>query len=125
MVNGSFLEFLPLPTVKVPLLFNEAVSNPDFILDTGFSGDLKVNQETATDLGIDSKDLAATYFRNANGQRVLGGLAHGFAELEGKRRSVEIIVADGPQLLGIKFLATFGYKAIVDCKNWECRLEYA
>lgn len=66
-----------------------------------------------------------TYMHNANGQRVPAGFAYGFAELEGKKKSVEIIVADGSQLLGINFLSVFGYKAVVDGKNWVCQLEAA
>lgn len=123
MVNGSFLDFRPLPTVKVLVEFNEAVSYPEFILDTGFSGDLKVDRQTAFELGIEKLDV--THIDNANGQRIPVGFAYGFAELEGKKKSVEIIVADGPHLLGINFLSTFGYKAVVDCKNWLCHLETA
>jgi predicted aspartyl protease len=125
MIDGFFLEYHTLPAVRIPVLFNEAVSTPDFILDTGFSGDLKVDHIAADDLDIDLRDASVVYIGNANGERVLARLTHGFAELEGKRRPINIIIADGPYLVGISFLATFGYKAIIDCKNWECRLEKA
>jgi predicted aspartyl protease len=123
MIPGSFLG--NLPTLRVPVEFNGAVSNPDFIIDTGFSGCLKVDSATAKELGIEEDKLDVVHVRNANGQKVPAGLAHGFAELESKKRAVEILVADGPYLLGINFIATFNYKAIIDCKNWECRLESA
>ena len=123
MVDGFFLNIRDLPAVKVPVVFGETVSSPDFILDTGFSGDIKVDTQTANDLGIDLNDAAITYIGNATGQRVPARLAHGFAELEGKKKPMNIIVADGPHLVGISFLSAFGYTAVVDCKNWECYLE--
>jgi predicted aspartyl protease len=123
MIEGSFLDFHPLPTVKVLVKFDETVVYSQFVLDTGFSGDLKVDPQTAAGLGIEN--LGTKYIHNANGQRVLVGFAYGFAELENKKKSVEIIVADGPHLLGIGFLAVFGYKSVVDCKNWICHLELA
>jgi len=123
MIEGSFSDFHPLPTVKVFVEFKEAVVYSEFILDTGFSGDLKIDLQTAVELGI--KELDMKYIYNANGQRVPVGFAYGFAELENKKKSVEIIVADGPHLLGISFLASFGYASFVDCKNWICRLEAA
>jgi predicted aspartyl protease len=123
MINGSFSDFHSLPTVKTSIECNAAISYLEFTLDTGFSGYIKINQEVADDLRI--KKLGLRYMNNANGQRVRAGFAYGFAELEGKKKSVEIIVADGPLLLGINFLAAFGYKAIVDCKNWACHLELA
>jgi predicted aspartyl protease len=123
MINGSFLDFRPLPTIKVLVKFNEAVVYPEFILDTGFSGDLKIDPERATELGIEK--LGTKYIDHANGQRVLVSFAYGFAELENQKKSVEIIVAAGPHLLGINFLAVFGYKSVVDCKNWVCHLELA
>jgi predicted aspartyl protease len=80
MVDGFFLNLRDLPAVKAPLVFGETVSSPDFILDTGFSGDIKVDIQTANDLGIDLNDAAIIRFGNANGKLVPARLAHGFAE---------------------------------------------
>jgi predicted aspartyl protease len=125
MVNGAFLDFINLPAIKVPIEFQGGVSAPLFIIDSGFSGFLKVNSETAKDLGMEESKLDVAHFRNANGERIPARLAYGFAELENQKKSIEIIVADGPELLGIGFMSTFGYKAIIDCKNWEARMEAA
>ena len=94
MVDGFFLNLRDLPAVKVPVVFGEAVSSPDFILDTGFSGDIKVDPRTANDLGIDLDEAAITHISNANGQRVPARLAHGFAELEGKKKPMSIILSN-------------------------------
>lgn len=126
MVQGSFIELRParpLPALKVVVEFNGAVSDPEFIIDTGFTGDIKIDLKTAGELGIGNLDV--TSIENANGQLIPAGFAYGFVEMENRKRSIEIVVADGPHLLGINFLATFGYKAIVDAKNWECHLELA
>ena len=125
MVDGFFLTFRNLPAVRVPVAFGQLVSNQDYILDTGFSGDIKVDLQTAKELGIDMGSIVAAHIDNANGQRVPAGLAHGFAEMEGRKKPVGIIIADGPHLVGMGFLSVFGYKAVVDGKNWECHLEFA
>jgi predicted aspartyl protease len=105
--------------------FNGAISYPEFVIDTGFTGDLKIDLKTAAELGIEYEKLDVTSIGNANGQLIPAGFTNGFSELQNRKKSIEIIVADGPHLLGINFLATFGYKAVVDCKNWECYLEAA
>lgn len=126
MVDGFFVTLRNLPAVKVLVSFGESmISGQDFILDSGFSGDVKVDVQTAQELGIPIDALSTTFIYNANGEHIPVGFAHGFAEMEGKKRPVNIIVADGPHLVGMGFLSAFGYRAIIDAKNWECHLEFA
>ena len=121
MVYGAFLADRDLPTIQVPIAFRETVLLPTFILDTGFSGDIKVDHQTADELGIVAQ--AVTYIDNANGERVAAQLSQGYAELENKKKPVAIIIADGPPLAGMGLFTMFEYKVVVDCKNKTAHLE--
>lgn len=121
MVHGSFLVDRDLPTIQIPIAFRETVIFPTFILDTGFSGYVKFDQQTADELGIVAKGV--TYVDNANGQRVLAQLSTGYAELENKKRPIDIIIADGPLLAGMGLFMLFEYKVVIDCKNRTAQLE--
>lgn len=115
MVYGSFLADRDLPTIQVAIAFGQTVLFPTFILDTGFSGDIKVDHQTAEELGIAAQGVGHTI--NANGERVLAQFSPGYAEIEGRKKPISIVIADGPHLAGIGLFSLFGYKVIVDCKN--------
>lgn len=121
MVHGSFLTDRDLPTIQVPIAFGQTVLLPTFILDTGFSGEIKVDEQTASELGIIAQGVG--YIDNANGQRISAKFSPGYAELEGKKKLISIIIADGPHLAGIGLFSLFGYKVVVDCKNKTAHLE--
>jgi predicted aspartyl protease len=121
MIQGSFLIDENLPAISVAVSFGQTVLYPSFILDTGFSGDLKVDEQTAADLGIVAPGVG--YVTNANGERVLAGLAQGYAEMEGKKAPITIIIINGAHLAGIGLFSVFGYKAVVDCRKKEAYLE--
>jgi|SRR5580704_7231365 predicted aspartyl protease len=121
MVHGSFLADRDLPTIQVAVAFGQTVLFPTFILDTGFSGDIKVDQQTAEELGIIAQGVG--YIDNANGERVPAQFSPGYAEMEGKKKPISIVIANGPHLAGIGLFSLFGYKVVVDCKNKTAHLE--
>jgi len=121
MIPGLFLLDQGLPVLRVTVSFRKIVLSPYFILDTGFSGDLKIDERTAADLGIVSPGVGK--FTNANGELVLAGTAQGYAEMEGKKAPITIIIKKGAHLAGIGLFSVFGYKAVVDCKKKEAYLE--
>jgi predicted aspartyl protease len=121
MISGSFLIDEGLPVIQVPVSFGSTVLYLSCILDTDFSGDLKIDEQTATELGIVSPGVGK--FTNANGELVLAGTAQGYAEMEGKKAPVTIIIKKGAHLAGIGLFSVFGYRAVVDCKKKEAYRE--
>jgi predicted aspartyl protease len=121
MIWGSFLSDRDLPIVQIPISFGQTTLYLSFILDTGFSGDLKIDERTATELGITAPGVG--HFINANGQDILSGTAQGYVELESKKAPVTIIIANGAYLAGGALFTLFGYRVVVDYKNREARLE--
>jgi predicted aspartyl protease len=121
MVHGAFLADRDLPTIQVPVAFRETVLFPTFILDTGFSGYIKVDQQTADELGIEVQGV--THIDIANGERIPAGVSTGYAELENKKKPIDIIIAKGSPLAGMGLFTLFEYKVVVDCKNRTAHLE--
>jgi predicted aspartyl protease len=121
MMQGSFLEERELPTIQFPIFCGPTMMESVFILDTGFSGDIKIDHLVATKLGVITQGMR--YFENANGERVAAGFSLGYAEMEGRKRIVNIIIADGPHLAGGGLFSLFGYKAVADFKNKKTHLE--
>lgn len=94
----------------------------EFVLDTGFSGDLKIDEQVAKELGVVA-GVQGMRFRNANGESIFAKSVHGFAELEGRRVPIKILVVDGMSLAGMGLFGAFGYRISIDCKNEEVYLE--
>lgn len=88
--------------------------NPYFILDTGFSGDLKVSPKTAQELGL--VPIGIEKVTVVHGEVVPTPVAVGYAAMEGAVNSVSILISRGSQLAGIGLFTKFGYKAMIDCK---------
>lgn len=121
MVHGSFLTDRDLATIQVPIAFRETVVLPTFIIDTGFSGDIKVDPQTADELGIETQGVA--HIDIANGEQIAAGLSQGYVELENVKKPVAIIIANGSPLVGMGLFTLFKYKVVIDCRNRTAHLE--
>ena len=94
---------------------DRAIQTPNFILDTGFTGDIQVTKKVAQDLGLEITGITQTTI--ANGQTISVKTALAYSTMEGVKRIVNILISENMPLVGINFLKKFNYKAIVDCKN--------
>jgi len=110
-----------IPIIQLAVAWGQSVTYPFFVLDTGFSGDLKINKQIAQDLGL--IPLATEPVTNMNGEVVQAPVALAYAEIEGKKRVVSILILDGMLLAGIGLYAKFGQRVILDCKNKTIELE--
>jgi predicted aspartyl protease len=121
MIYGYFSTDANLPYVHISVVFAGTTVDSAFVIDTGFSGDLKINGDTANELGIIEAD--GTDFVNANGEVVSAGFVNGYAEMEGRKASIKIIIVNGSQLAGMSLFSAFGYEIVVNCKSRTARLE--
>jgi len=119
MLKGAFVKNTPF--VGVTVAWNQAVQNPVFILDTGFTGDLQVTPKIAQELGLEV--IAVTPITIANGQTVQMQTALAIAAMEGATNYVTVQISDSMPLAGIGLLTKFNYKTIVDCKYRTITLE--
>lgn len=86
-----------------------------FYLGHGFTGDLKVTQRMADDLGLEI--IGYTPIGMVNGRVQNFPVALAIADMEGSKNRVAVVIGDGLPVLGIGTLTKFGYKACVDCKH--------
>ena len=111
MITGKFVGDTPF--IQVTVLGKDNFQSPFFVLDTGFSGDLQITPQIASDLELrlDSEINA----RVADGSVIEVPTTLTMAEMEGSINDVEVFVSHGMLLAGISFLTKFGYTAVVDC----------
>ena len=115
MIRGLFVHTAPnTPVFELRLSWQGAVAKEYFVLDTGFTGELKITPDTARGLGL--LPLASQRLILADTTAVEIPITEVEAEMEGGVRPVAAIIAPGAQLAGIGLLTKFGYKAVVDCK---------
>ena len=113
MITGKFVGDTPF--IQVSILGKDSFQSPYFILDTGFSGDLQITPQIASDLEMNFD--AEVKARIADGSVVEVPVAYARAEMEGAINEVEVFVSHSMLLAGISFLTKFGYTAVVDCKH--------
>lgn len=113
MVKGIFHENTPY--INVTLAWGDFVKNHWFVLDTGFTGDLKISNQQAKEMGLTPQSVET--FRMANGRKVNIPQALALASMEDCISKVQIGISEGSPLAGINFLKKFEYKAIIDAKH--------
>jgi predicted aspartyl protease len=119
-IEGTFVES-DKPMVPASVAWNQAVQTPHFILDTGFTGDLVVTPEIATDLGLEITGVSPA--RVAGSGLVNIPTATALAVMEGRQLYVTVFIVEDWPLLGISFMEKFQYRAEIDCKNKKVKLE--
>lgn len=120
MVQGTFVDN-NIPLIQVVIGWGQAVQAPYVVLDTGFTGDLQVTPQLATELGLEITGV--TPARIANGQVVQVPTALALASMEGAVNYIQVLISESMPLAGISFLSKFDYKAMVDCKYKTVVLE--
>ncbi len=97
------------------------MQSPFFVLDTGFTGYLQITSKMAAELRLEPAQVIPV--KVASGQIVKVPTAFAFANMEGEKKYMEVLISDSLPLAGISLLSRFGYKAIVDCKYKTVELE--
>lgn len=120
MVEGNFVDG-DKPVVQAVISWNDAVQEPYFVLDTGFTGDLFVTPEIADELGLEISGVMDG--KIPGGDIVNMPTVTAIAVMEGQKLFVTAVIAKGWPLLGISFMQKFNYQAVVDCRHKKVRLE--
>lgn len=105
MVQGTFVENLPF--IQVVIISGQSVQAPVVVLDTGFTGDLKVTPKIAKELGLEP--LAVAKVEKADGKKEGVSAALAVASMEGVNNHVQVLISERLPLAGISFLSKFDY----------------
>lgn len=113
MIRGQFVN-KDQPIVPATIAWNQSVQTSQFLLDTGFTGDLQVTPSIAKELGLEVSGVTPAKFADGVLRNV--PTASAIADMEGITNYVQVIISNSFPLMGISFLEKFQYKAIVDCR---------
>ena len=109
------------PVIILTVAGNLSVQNVQATIDTGFTGDVKISPEVATELG-----LKVTHIENvkvADGRSVAMSSSIAVVDMERIVKAVNVLIMPGEALVGIGFFKQFGYKLVVDCPKDTWLLE--
>lgn len=119
MIFGTIEDDQPLIPVLIGWRFG--VQSHLALMDTGFTGDIKVSPEIATDLGLVA--FQSESISLGNDEVIQIPISLGVASMEGVLKSVTIHISNGIPIVGMSFLKKFGYTLMVDPKANVCTLQ--
>lgn len=112
MVRGIINNNRPLISVIIgwKLGVQEAVA----LVDTGFTGELKISPEKALELGLQVTHTEPVTLGDENTVNMEASLA--LVSMEGVVNVVNVLIAKGIPIIGIGFLRRFGYSLNLEVK---------
>lgn len=85
------------------------------LVDTGFTGELKLSPKEALDLEIMPTHLELVQLANGKDAKMFSGTA--IVSMEGVENTVGTLIAEGMPTIGVGLLKRFGYNLNIDFKN--------
>lgn len=118
MIRGVIHENQPL--IPIVVAWKESVQELVALLDTGFTGELKVSPATATELGL--KISHAEPVGLADEQVITMPAALAQVAMEGQAETVDVLIGEGQPVVGVGLLKRFEYHLTVDFPRDELTL---
>lgn len=106
MIQGVIEENKPLVPVEIGWL--HGAQQVSVLVDTGFTGDLKISYLQAKQLGLETSYAGDVLL--ANDQEVVMDGAFAFISIEGITKVVNVLVSKGEAIIGVELLRKFGYE---------------
>src|SRR3989344_6849747 len=103
------------PVIPLVVGWNRGVQEITAIIDTGFSGELKVPPKMIAELGLEVTHVQPVLLANGASATMRASVA--FVAMEGETKEVNVLISEGRAVLGGGLLKMFGYKLIVDYKG--------
>lgn len=109
MIEGVIVENKPL--IRVVVGWRLGVQEIVALVDTGFTGELKISPAKATELGLQvthTEPVSLGDERVVNMQAALAVVA-----MEGQTNLVDVLIGHGKPVIGVGLLKRFGYTLTV------------
>lgn len=91
------------------------------IVDTGFSGELKVPPRMIEELGLNITHAQPVLLATEEITQVPAALA--FVAMDGTTEEVDVLITEGMPVVGVGLLKRFGFKLTIDFKDNTVLLE--
>jgi len=103
------------PIIKLTIAKGLKAQKVIVLVDTGFTGELKISAKEAMDLEIIPDHLNRVELADGKMARMFAGLAE--VSMEDVKNSVEVLISNGIPTIGVGLLRIFGYNLNIDFKN--------
>lgn len=113
MVTG--IVYKNRPVVKISVGRGLKMQKIVALVDTGFTGRLKLPPKAALDLDILPDRVEIVRLANGKTERMFAGVAD--ISMEGVKNSVEVLISSGIPAIGVGLLKTFDYNLNIDFKK--------
>lgn len=119
MIKGAFDGNRPLISLVVgwQLEVQEMVA----LIDTGFTGELKLSSVRASKLGLQVTHTELITLANEKSVNMPAGLA--VVAMEGAKNTVSVLISEGTPIIGVGLLKKFGYNLNINFKTESIILE--
>ena len=102
------------PFIPVVIGWRLGVQKIIALLDTGFTGDLKIPKKKISELGL--KLTHTEHARLADGSLVNMSASLSLVSMEGVTKTVTVLISKGMPIVGVGLLKRFGYTLNIDFK---------
>jgi len=109
------------PLIPLVVGWNRGVQEVIALIDTGFSGELKIPLKMVEELGLEITHAEEVLL--ANGEHTYMHASLAFVAMEGETKEVNVLISEGPAVIGGGLLKLFGHKLTIDYKRESVALE--
>ena len=102
------------PLISLIVGWNLGVQEIIALVDTGFTGELKVSPAVASQLGLQTTHTEPVRLADENTVNMPASLA--LVSMEGVRNVVNVLIAQGIPIIGVGLLRRFGYALNIEFK---------
>ncbi len=105
MIHGGIYNDRPL--ILLVIGWQSKLQEITALVDTGFTGELKISQKEATELDIKATHTEPVTLADEKTVDMSSGLAQ--VSMEGVQNTVDVLISDGMPIIGVGLLKKFGY----------------
>lgn len=113
MIKGVISNNRPL--ISLVVAWKLSVQEIVALVDTGFTGELKISPEQALKLGLQTTHTEPVRLANEQTINVPASLAR--CSMEGRANTVNVIISAGLPTIGVSLLREFGYDLHINFKR--------
>src|SRR3989338_3860829 len=102
------------PLISLVVGWKLGVQDLIALVDTGFTGELKISPEKAIELGLQTTHTEPVILADEKTVNMEASLA--LVSMEGSANTVSVLIAQGIPIIGVSLLRRFGYTLNIDFK---------
>jgi clan AA aspartic protease len=109
------------PLLPITVGWKQNVQDLIVLVDTGFTGELKVTPQFAKELGIETTDVRT--INMADGRSLACPLGLAYVSLEKVQKEVSVLIVEGMPVIGVRLLRELDYILKADFPSNEFTLQ--